>query len=73
MGMRRGLRTVRRNTAKTSIDSTPTLAHSMTTLRARAAVSPRISARENEGKSPWMSNSVVPTVMTRKPQKMITW
>jgi len=71
--MSRGRSTTRRNTAKTISASTSTFATSITAQSARASVSPRITAREKDGKRPWISVSVVPMVMTMKPQKITKW
>jgi len=49
------------------------LATSIVAHRIRAAVSPRSTASENDGKSPWTRVSPVPSVMMMKPQKMRKW
>ena len=73
IGMRRGCSTTRRKTANAIMSSTMTLATSIVAHSARARLSPRRAASENDGNSPWIRVSPVPIVMMRKPQKMKKW
>jgi hypothetical protein len=73
MGMRRGLRNRRRNTAKPITAKTIRFMLSTVASSAPAKVSPRTRDQENAGHSPCAKVSRVPRQMTRKPQKMMKW
>ena len=74
IGIRRGTKTMRRNTAKADHEQHHQAGHVDDGIQGRSqALAQQQPPSEKAGNSPWISSSTVPMVMTMKPQKMKKW